>query len=58
MKSFAIGENPGEEEGKCSEVAGTGHSAHVAALTSDGKGKVWSAGWDDKVASIEGDAFA
>lgn len=57
MKSFAIGKDFGEDEGKCTEVAGTGHSAHVSGLTSDGKGNVWSAGWDDKVSSIEGDAF-
>ncbi|WVQ79093.1 hypothetical protein IAT38_001187 [Cryptococcus sp. DSM 104549] len=56
-KRFDIGESYGEKEGTCSLVEGTGHSARVSGLTADGKGKVWSAGWDDKVASIEGQAF-
>jgi hypothetical protein len=47
----------GDDEGKCSAVGGTGHSGQVSGLVSDG-GKVWSAGWDDKVASIEGDSFS
>ncbi|ODN76630.1 hypothetical protein L202_05277 [Cryptococcus amylolentus CBS 6039] len=57
MKKFDIGEGYGEQEGTCGDVEGTGHTARVAALTSDGKGKVWSAGWDDKVSSIENNAF-
>jgi len=56
MKSFSMGS--GEDEGKCSAVGGTGHSGQVSGLVNDGKGKVWSAGWDDKVASIEGDSFS
>jgi WD40 repeat protein len=56
MKSFSMGS--GEGEGKCSAVGGTGHSGQVSGLVSDGQGKVWSAGWDDKVASIEGDSFS
>lgn len=55
LKAFDLG---GAEEGSCHEVSGTGHTALVAALTDDGKGKVYSAGWDDKVASIESRAFA
>ncbi len=58
MKSFTVGKEAGEREGTCAEVEGTGHSARVAGMTSDGKGKVWSAGWDDKVACIEGQSFA
>jgi hypothetical protein len=58
MKSFSIGKESGEEEGKCSAVGGTGHSGQVSGLENDGQGKVWSAGWDDKVSSIEGDSFS
>jgi WD40 repeat protein len=58
MKSFQIGEGYGDAEGACDEVEGTGHTARVAAMSADGKGKVWSAGWDDKVAFIEGKGFA
>jgi WD40 repeat protein len=54
MKAFDLG---GSEEGLCHDVSGSGHTALVAALTDDGKGKVWSAGWDDKVSSIESRAF-
>lgn len=56
MKSFSV--SSGEDEGKCSAVGGTGHSGQVSGLVSDGQGKVWSAGWDDKVASMEGDSFS
>ena len=48
----------GKEDGLCSEVEGTGHSALVSAFADGGNGKVWSAGWDDKVAAIEGANFA
>ena len=58
MKSFQIGASHGDDEGYCKEVGGTGHGARVAAMSGDGKGKVWSAGWDDKVACIEGQNFA
>jgi WD40 repeat protein len=56
MKSFSIGRDEAEE-GKCTELAGTGHSGQVSGLVSSQDGKVWSVGWDDKVASIEGDSF-
>ena len=58
MKAFDIGEGYGEKEGTCREVGGTGHSARVAAISSDGKGKVRSAGWDDKVCVINEGAFS
>ncbi|KAK8861594.1 hypothetical protein IAR55_002417 [Kwoniella newhampshirensis] len=58
MKRFDIGEGFGEKEGQCEDVKGTGHSARVVGLSADGKGKVWSAGWDDKVTAIEGESFA
>ncbi len=58
MKSFMAGGGAGEKEGICGEVEGTGHSARVAGMSGDGKGKVWSAGWDDTVACIEGQSFA
>jgi WD40 repeat protein len=58
IKSFHVGEGYGEEQGACAEVGGTGHSARIAALNADGKGKVWSAGWDDKVSCIMGQSFA
>lgn len=57
MKSFQIGSGV-EDEGKCSPVEGTGHSARVSGLSEDGKGKVWSAAWDDQVSCIEGQAFS
>ncbi|OCF43364.1 WD-repeat protein [Kwoniella heveanensis CBS 569] len=57
IKRFDLGESFGEKEGTCTEVEGTGHTGQIAGITSDGKGKVWSAGWDDKVSSIEGQAF-
>ena len=47
----------GENEGMCSAIDGTGHSARVVGMTADGEGKIWSAGWDDKVTSIDGHAF-
>ena len=55
VKAFDVG---GSEEGLCHDVSGTGHSALVQSMTQDGQGKVWSAGWDDKVASIESKEFA
>ncbi|WWD16495.1 hypothetical protein CI109_100921 [Kwoniella shandongensis] len=58
MKKFDIGETYGEREGQCENVEGTGHSARVVGLSANDKGKVWSAGWDDKVAAIEGESFA
>ncbi|BEJ16159.1 hypothetical protein CspHIS471_0507640 [Cutaneotrichosporon sp. HIS471] len=58
MKSFALGASLGEREGACSNVEGVGHTALVAAMASDGTGKVWSAGWDDKVSAISGGQFA
>ncbi|ORX36518.1 WD40-repeat-containing domain protein [Kockovaella imperatae] len=42
--------------GECDSVKGNGHNGRVAAMSHDGT-KTWSAGWDDKVASIEGDNF-
>ncbi|WWC87902.1 uncharacterized protein L201_002802 [Kwoniella dendrophila CBS 6074] len=58
IKRFDIGESFGEKEGNCDEVNGTGHTANVIGFSNDGKGKVYSAGWDDKVSSIEGDSFS
>jgi WD40 repeat protein len=55
VKAFDLG---GAEEELCHEVEGAGHTALVSAFTDGGNGKVWSAGWDDKVASIDGKAFA
>lgn len=57
VKSFALGSSLGAREGECSNINGAGHTALVAAMASDGAGKVWSAGWDDKVSSIAGGAF-
>lgn len=56
MKSFALGASLGDRDGECSDVSGAGHTALVSAMAADGD-KVWSAGWDDKVASISGGAF-
>lgn len=53
VKAFKVA----EDEGACSAVEGTGHSALVSAMTSDGS-KVYSAGWDDKISSISGSTFA
>ncbi|WRT65714.1 uncharacterized protein IL334_002662 [Kwoniella shivajii] len=58
IKKFDIGDSFGEKEGNCDELNGTGHTANVIALSSDMKGKVYSAGWDDKVSSIEGESFS
>lgn len=58
MKAFSIGESFGEKEGSCTDVEGSGHAARVAAISTDGTGKVWSAGWDDKVALIDGSSFS
>ena len=58
MKSFMVGDTAGEKEGRCAEIEGSGHSARVAGLSADGKAKVWSAGWDDRVSCIEGHSFA
>ena len=58
MKSFLVGEDVGERQGTCAEVQGSGHSAKVIGVAADGKGKVWSAGWDNKVACIEGGNYA
>lgn len=52
VKAFAV------DGGECSNVTGAGHSARVAGMAYDGKGKVLSAAWDDKVSTIEGDAFS
>lgn len=57
VKSFALGSSLGSQEGECANVEGAGHTALVAAMASDGAGKVWSAGWDDKVSQISGQAF-
>ncbi|WVR03821.1 hypothetical protein IAU60_000817 [Kwoniella sp. DSM 27419] len=57
VKRFDLGSSFGEKEGTAYEVEGSGHSARVAAMVVDGKDKVYSAGWDDKVASIEGQSF-
>ncbi|KIR55360.1 WD-repeat protein [Cryptococcus gattii Ru294] len=57
MKKFDIGETYGEKEGTCSEIGGTGHSARIAAISANENGKVWTAGWDDKVTTIEGSQF-
>ncbi|WVQ93436.1 hypothetical protein IAU59_000510 [Kwoniella sp. CBS 9459] len=57
IKRFDLGESFGDREGTCTEVEGTGHTGQIAGIIPDGKGKVWSAGWDDKVSSIEGQAF-
>lgn len=57
MKTFMVGSEAGEEEGACHEVVGAGHTARIAGLHSDGTGKIWSAGWDDKVACIERQSF-
>jgi WD40 repeat protein len=57
MKSFSIGKG-GSDEGTCTQLGGTGHSGQVSGLGSDENGKVYSAGWDDKISSIEGDSFS
>jgi WD40 repeat protein len=57
MKSFGIGEGYEEREGECEDVQGGGHSARVVGIA-EGGGKVVSAGWDDKVATIQGNTFA
>jgi len=57
VKAFSLGAKHGESEGACADVEGTGHSARVSAMGQDGTGRVWSAGWDDKVTCIEGQNF-
>ena len=57
VKAFDIGSSYGEAEGDCNVVEGTGHSGRVASMTSDGKGKIYSAGWDDRVSTIEKSSF-
>lgn len=57
MKKLDIGETYGEKEGTCSEIGGTGHSARIAAISANENGKVWTAGWDDKVTTIEESQF-
>lgn len=56
IKAFAFGSGDAGE-GVCGDVDGSGHSARVSAMTTDGQAKVWSAGWDDKVSCIEGTSF-
>jgi WD40 repeat protein len=47
-----------DEKGGCEEVGkGEGHTARVAAIAGDGKGKIWTAGWDDRVLCIENGQF-
>lgn len=46
-----------EAEGTCSEATGNGHGGRVSGIAEDGKGKVYTAGWDDKVSQIEKGAF-
>ncbi|WVO18639.1 hypothetical protein L204_106358 [Cryptococcus depauperatus] len=58
LKQFKVGESYGEKEGTCETVEGVGHSAKVVALSADGRDKVWSAGWDDQVASIQDARFS
>ncbi|KAK6907373.1 hypothetical protein I203_101367 [Kwoniella mangroviensis CBS 8507] len=58
IKRFDIGVSYGADEGRCDEVQGTGHTANVVAFSTDYKGKVYSAGWDDKVSSIDGQSFS
>ncbi|WWC68604.1 uncharacterized protein I206_102534 [Kwoniella pini CBS 10737] len=53
IKKFSIG----DQEGLCDEIQGTGHSANVVGF-SGSEGKVYSAGWDDKVSTIQGDSFS
>ena len=55
VKAFDVS---GAEEGQCFDIEGTGHTALVSAMNTDNQGRVWSAGWDDKVASITGKEFA
>ena len=55
--SFDGGIRSFNAEGECGLVEGTGHSARVAAMEGDGAGKVWSAGWDDRVNCLEGNSF-
>ncbi|KAK4688195.1 WD repeat-containing protein 1 (actin-interacting protein 1), partial [Tremellales sp. Uapishka_1] len=46
-----------DSEGVCEDVEGTGHSARIAGLATSEE-KVWSAGWDDKVSSMENGCFS
>ena len=55
IRGFSV--SGGESDGTCEPVSGTGHSARVAAMATDGQ-KVWSAGWDDKISTIESGSFA
>ena len=59
-KSFYTGSFDGsvksfKDDGECSSLE-NGHSGRIVAMSSDGK-RAWSTGWDDKVASIEGQSF-
>lgn len=58
VKAFSVGSGYGDKEGECVNVGGTGHSSRIVGLASDGKNKVFTAGWDDKIAAIEGDGFS
>jgi WD40 repeat protein len=49
MKGFSA-------DGECFDVAG-GHSARISGISYDGQGKVHTAAWDDKVATIDGQKY-
>ncbi|KAL1406387.1 WD40 repeat-like protein [Vanrija albida] len=51
VKSFAV------SSGECSDVSGSGHSARIVGIAPNGKDKVFTAAWDDKVATIAGNEF-
>lgn len=51
MKAFTA-------DGMCWDVTGAGHSSRIVGLAPNGAGKVYSAGWDDKVSSIAGTEYA
>lgn len=58
MNAFSIGDSYGAGEGECANVTGTGHSGQIVGVAPDSTGKVYTAGWDDKIASIAGTEFA
>ena len=56
--SFDGGLKAFSDAGACENVEGQGHSGQIVGLAPDGKGTVYSAAWDDKIAAIKGAEFA
>lgn len=51
VKAFSV------NNGECSDVGGSGHSARIVGIAPNGQDKVFTAAWDDKIATITGNEF-